>query len=89
MGPNGDLDFEGEFAVILRDTPAGIDAHSALEHIALVTFVNDWSQRAIVVEEMGRRFGFIEGKPATTMAPIAATPDELEMRGTTAASPRA
>ena len=76
-GPNGDLDFEGEFAVILRDTPAGIDARSALEHIALVTFVNDWSQRAIVVEEMGRRFGFIEGKPATTMAPIVATPDEL------------
>ena len=76
-GPDGDLDFEGEFAVILRDTPAGIDAQSALEHIALVTFVNDWSQRAIVVEEMGRRFGFIEGKPATTMAPIVATPDEL------------
>ena len=75
--PKGDLDFEGEFAVILRDTPAGIDADAALEHIALVTFVNDWSQRAIVVEEMGRRFGFIEGKPATTMAPIVATPDEL------------
>lgn len=75
--PRGDLDFEGEFAVILRDTPAGIDADAAIEHIALVTFVNDWSQRAVVVEEMGRRFGFIEGKPATTMAPIAATPDEL------------
>jgi fumarylacetoacetate (FAA) hydrolase len=30
-----------------------------------------------VVEEMGRRFGFIEGKPATAMAPIVATPDEL------------
>ncbi|MEN2738414.1 fumarylacetoacetate hydrolase family protein [Microbacterium sp. X-17] len=75
--PRGDLDFEGEFAVILRDTPAGIDPEAAREHIALVTFVNDWSQRAIVVEEMGRRFGFIEGKPATAMAPIAATPDEL------------
>lgn len=75
--PSGDMDFEGEFAVILRDTPAGIDADTALEHVALVTFVNDWSQRAIVVEEMGRRFGFIEGKPATGMAPIAATPAEL------------
>ncbi|GAA5092278.1 fumarylacetoacetate hydrolase family protein [Microbacterium yannicii] len=75
--PRGDLDFEGEFAVVLRETPAGIDADAALEHIALVTFVNDWSQRAIVVEEMGRKFGFIEGKPATTMAPVAATPDEL------------
>jgi fumarylacetoacetate (FAA) hydrolase len=75
--PDVELDFEGEFAVILRDTPAGVSAEDALDYVALVTFVNDWSLRAVVREEMGRRFGFIEGKPATGMAPFAVTPDEL------------
>jgi fumarylacetoacetate (FAA) hydrolase len=73
----GDLDFEGEFAVILRDVPAGVDAAEASDYIALITFVNDWSLRSLVREEMMRMFGFIEGKPATTMAPLVVTPDEL------------
>jgi fumarylacetoacetate (FAA) hydrolase len=74
---DGDLDFEGEFAVILRDVPAGVDAVEASDYIALITFVNDWSLRSLVREEMMRMFGFIEGKPATTMAPLVVTPDEL------------
>jgi fumarylacetoacetate (FAA) hydrolase len=74
---DGDLDFEGEFAVVLTDTPAGVNATDALDHIALIVLVNDWSLRAVVLEEMSRKFGFIAAKPATTIAPLAVTPDEL------------
>ena len=72
-----DIDFEGEYAVILRDVPAGVDAAAAEEYVALVTFVNDWSFRRTVGEEMGRKFGFIQAKPATGAAPLAVTTDEL------------
>jgi fumarylacetoacetate (FAA) hydrolase len=74
---DADIDFEGEFAVILRDVPAGVSADAALEYIALITFVNDWSFRRTIGEEMGRKFGFIQAKPATGAAPLAATSDEL------------
>ncbi|GGH47236.1 fumarylacetoacetate hydrolase family protein [Microbacterium album] len=74
---DGEIDFEGELGVVLVDTPAGIDAHTALEHIALFVLVNDWSLRAVVVGEMQRRFGYIVGKPACGAAPLAVTPDEL------------
>jgi len=72
-----DIDFEGEFAVILRDVPAGVSVESAADHVALITFVNDWSFRRMIGEEMGRKFGFIQAKPATGAAPLAVTPDEL------------
>ena len=75
--PDGDLDFEGEFAVILRDVPAGVDAAEAPDYIALMTFVNDWSLRSVVRTELLRKFGLIQSKPATAMAPFAVTPDEL------------
>jgi fumarylacetoacetate (FAA) hydrolase len=72
-----DIDFEGEFAVILGDVPAGVSAADALDHVALITFVNDWSFRRLIGEEMGRKFGFIQAKPATGAAPLVVTPDEL------------
>lgn len=74
---DADIDFEGEFAVILRDVPAGVPASEAADYIALVTFVNDWTFRGTIGEEMGRKFGFIQSKPATGAAPLAATLDEL------------
>jgi fumarylacetoacetate (FAA) hydrolase len=70
-------DFEGEFAVILDDTPMGVSAEEAHEHIKLITIFNDMSMRAHLFKEMEMGFGFILAKPASTFAPVAVTPDEL------------
>src|SRR5690606_21535019 len=71
------IDFEGEFAVIVDAVPMGVSPLQALDHIKLIGQVNDWSLRALAVPEMKRGFGFIQAKPACSMAPFVATPDEL------------
>lgn len=70
-------DFEGEFAVILDDVPMGVSADAAVQHVRLVTILNDMSMRAHLFREMQMGFGFIQAKPATAFAPVAVTPDEL------------
>jgi fumarylacetoacetate (FAA) hydrolase len=72
-----EIDFEGEFAVILRAVPAGVSASDAEKYIALITVVNDWSLRQIAGDEIKRGFGFLQAKPPTGAAPLAVTPDEL------------
>jgi fumarylacetoacetate (FAA) hydrolase len=71
------IDFEGEFAVITDDVPMGVSAEQARAHIRLVVQVNDWSLRVPGEAEMKTGFGWIQGKPACSMAPFAVTPDEL------------
>lgn len=71
------IDFEGEFAVIVDAVPMGATPAEALDHIKLVGQVNDWSLRALAVPEMKTGFGFVQAKPACSMAPFVATPDEL------------
>ena len=71
------IDFEGEFAVIVDAVPMGTSAARALEHIKLVVQLNDWSLRALAVPEMKTGFGWIQAKPACSMAPFAVTPAEL------------
>jgi fumarylacetoacetate (FAA) hydrolase len=71
------IDFEGEFAVITDFVPMGITPDEAATHIKLVAIVNDWSLRALAGEEMRTGFGWIQAKPACSMAPFAVTPDEL------------
>jgi fumarylacetoacetate (FAA) hydrolase len=71
------IDFEGEFAVIVDHVPMGTGADDALSHIKLVVQLNDWSLRALAVPEMKTGFGWINAKPACSMAPFAVTPDEL------------
>lgn len=70
-------DFEGEVAVILKDTPMGIDAESALDHILFVVLVNDVSLRGLIPEELQQGFGFFQGKPSSALSPVAVTLDEL------------
>jgi fumarylacetoacetate (FAA) hydrolase len=70
-------DFEGEFAVFTDNVPMGVSPSQALEHIKLVTILNDMSMRAHLFRELNLGFGFIQAKPATVFAPIAVTPDEL------------
>ena len=71
------IDFEGEFGVITDAVPMGTSAQDALSHIKLVLLINDWSLRAIAPIEMKTGFGWVQAKPACSVAPFAVTPDEL------------
>ena len=71
------IDFEGEFGVITGDVPMGCTASAALDHILLVVLINDWSLRAIAPIEMKTGFGWVQAKPACSIAPFAVSPDAL------------
>lgn len=71
------IDFSGEFGVILDEVPMGTSADNAGAHIKLMVLLNDVSLRAYTGPEMSGGFGFINAKPATAFAPVAVTPDEL------------
>lgn len=70
------IDFEGEFGVVCKTTPMGTKK-TAIDHIALVVQINDWSLRKLAPIEMKTGFGWIQAKPACSMAAVAITPDEL------------
>ncbi len=71
------IDFEGEFGIITDRVPMGTDTEAAFRHIRLLVQVNDWSLRKLAPREMKTGFGWLQCKPACTMAPVAVTPDEL------------
>lgn len=71
------IDFEGEFGVIVDAVPMGTSAADAMKHIKLAVQINDWSLRTLAVPEMKTGFGWIQAKPACSMAPFAVTPDSL------------
>ncbi|MDN3643161.1 fumarylacetoacetate hydrolase family protein [Lutimonas halocynthiae] len=72
------IDFESEVAVITDDVPAGINSKDALNHIKLITIINDVSLRNLIPNELSKQFGFYQSKPWTTFAPVVVTPDELD-----------
>ena len=72
-----DIDFEGELGIITDDVPMGTSAAAAMHHIKLIVQINDWSLRKLAPAEMKTGFGWIQAKPACSMAPFAVTPDEL------------
>ena len=71
------IDFEGEFGVITGDVPMGCSAADALAYVRLVVLINDWSLRAIAIPEMKTGFGWVQAKPACSVAPFAVAPDAL------------
>jgi fumarylacetoacetate (FAA) hydrolase len=71
------IDFEGEFGVVIDETPMGCDPATAQDKILLVLQLNDWSLRTLAPREMKTGFGFLQAKPSTAFAPVAITPDEL------------
>lgn len=71
------IDFEGEFGVITDFVPMGVSPEQARSHIRLVVLVNDWSLRRIAPVEMKTGFGWVQAKPACSMAPVAVTPEAL------------
>ena len=86
IGPNEDIeiedeawgiDFESEVAVITDDVPPGTNAKDALNHIKLITIINDVSLRNLIPNELSKQFGFYQSKPWTSFAPVVVTPDEL------------
>ncbi|SOE53667.1 fumarylacetoacetate (FAA) hydrolase [Burkholderia sp. D7] len=86
LGPTDDIvcaseaygiDFEAEVAVITTDVPMAVKPADALRHVRLLMLVNDVSLRNLIPAELGKGFGFFQGKPATAFSPVAVTPDEL------------
>ncbi|WP_321396529.1 fumarylacetoacetate hydrolase family protein [Emcibacter sp.] len=71
------IDFEAEIAVITDDVPAGTGPVQALDHIKLITILNDVSLRNLIPAELAKQFGFYQSKPQTAFAPVFVTPDEL------------
>lgn len=71
------IDFEAEIAAVTGDVPMGVSADDATKHIKLFMLLNDISLRAIIPPELKRSFGFLTGKPSSSLGPIAVTPDEL------------
>lgn len=71
------IDFEGEFGVITDAVPMGVTPEQAMSHIKLIVQINDWSLRVLAAPEMKTGFGWVQAKPACSIAPFAVTPDAL------------
>lgn len=71
------VDLEGEVAAIIGDVPMGATPKEAAAAVRLLTLVNDVSFRRLIPAELAKGFGFVNGKGANALAPVAVTPDEL------------
>ncbi|OYU09435.1 MAG: fumarylacetoacetate hydrolase [Pseudomonas sp. PGPPP1] len=74
---NHNIDFEGEFAVIVDEVPMGCPAEQALQYVRLVLLVNDVSLRGFLLHEVSTGFGFLQAKPSSSFSPVAVTPHAL------------
>src|SRR5205085_9225833 len=71
------VDLEGEVVAIVGDVPMGATTEAAAGAVRLLTLVNDVSFRRLIPAELAKGFGFVNGKGANALAPVAVTPDEL------------
>jgi fumarylacetoacetate (FAA) hydrolase len=55
----------------------GATPAEAARAVRLVTILNDVSFRRLIPAELAKGFGFVNGKGANALAPVAVTPDEL------------
>lgn len=75
------LDFELECAIVIGKEGRNISAADADGHIAGFMVMNDWSARALQMQEMKLNLGPAKGKDfATSLGPWLVTPDELAAR---------
>ena len=72
------IDLEGEVVAIVGDVPMGAKPAEAGEQVRLLSLVNDVSFRRLIPAELAKGFGFVNGKGANALAPVAVTPDELD-----------
>src|SRR5260221_499557 len=73
---------DGTLVVVTRDLKravkgAGAARNRGLAGVRLTTLVNDVSFRRLIPAELAKGFGFVNGKGANALAPVAVTPDEL------------
>ncbi len=71
------VDLEGEVVAIVGDVRMGAKPEEAGAAVRLLTIVNDVSFRRLIPAELAKGFGFVNGKGANALAPVAVTPDEL------------
>jgi len=71
------IDLEGEVVAFVGDLPMGATPAQAAEKVRLLSLVNDISFRRLIPAELAKGFGFVNGKGANALAPVAVTPDEL------------
>ena len=76
-GEGWGADLEGEVAVLLGPVARGASADAAAAAIRAVCLLNDVSLRGLIADELAKGFGFVHGKPASALSPIAVTPDAL------------
>lgn len=72
------IDLEGEVVAIVGDVAMGAKPAEAAKAVRLVTLVNDVSFRRLIPAELSKGFGFVNGKGANALAPVACTADELD-----------
>jgi fumarylacetoacetate (FAA) hydrolase len=77
MSEEWGVDLEGEVVAIVDDVRMGSPPAIAGEAVRLLTLVNDVSFRRLIPAELAKGFGFVNGKGANALAPVAVTPDEL------------
>ena len=71
------VDLEGEVVAFVADVAMGATPAQAGQAVRLLSIVNDVSFRRLIPAELAKGFGFVNGKGANALAPVAATPDEL------------
>ena len=75
------LDFEFEIGIIISKQIRNIKAKDAYKYIAGLTILNDWSARAIQLQEMKLNLGPAKGKDfSTSIGPFLVPLDELKSR---------
>ncbi len=83
------LDFELEVAIVISKVGKNIKASNADEYIWGYTIMNDWSARALQMEEMKLNLGPAKGKDfSTTIGPYLVSRDELKESGRLRPSPK-
>jgi fumarylacetoacetate (FAA) hydrolase len=75
--PAWGIDLEAEVAVIIGPVRRGTSRAEAAKAIRAVMLLNDVSLRNLIPAELAKGFGFVQGKPASSFAPFAVTPDAL------------
>lgn len=71
------VDLEGEVGAIVGDLAMASTPEQAAKAVRLVTLINDLSFRRLIPAELAKGFGFVNGKGANALSPVAVTPDEL------------
>jgi fumarylacetoacetate (FAA) hydrolase len=83
------LDFELEAAIVVGRRGRNLSVGNADEAIFGLTVMNDWSARALQMDEMKLSLGPAKGKDfATSLGPVLVTLDELEEKATRSARGR-